>query len=108
MPTLDVLKFGSVVDDVSDPPHTSWSSMRSPPSAVLHRVDVQRRGGVTQLLPNRRSAQYVLYDRNLPDMAIFTRSPFWSGWRSMVMSKSMADMMPSPNSSWISSFQVVP
>ena len=41
-------------------------------------------------------------------MAIFTRSPFWSGWRSMVMSKSMADMMPSPNSSWISSFQVVP
>ena len=38
----------------------------------------------------------------------FDRSPLRSGWRSIAMSKSMALMMPSPNSSWISSFQVVP
>ena len=41
-------------------------------------------------------------------MVSFTRSPFWSGCRSSPMSKSIALMMPSPNSSWISSFQVVP
>ena len=52
--------------------------------------------------------QYRLYARNFPLMPIFTRSPFWSGWRSRVMSKSIALMIPSPNSSWISSFQVVP
>ena len=36
------------------------------------------------------------------------RSPFWSAWRSIVMSKSIADMMPSPNSSPISAFHVGP
>lgn len=37
-----------------------------------------------------------------------TRSPFWSGCRSNTMPKSIPLMIPSPNSSWIMSFQVVP
>ncbi len=41
-------------------------------------------------------------------MARRTRSPVWSGWRSSVMSKSIARMMPSPNSSSISTFHVAP
>ena len=52
--------------------------------------------------------QYSLYGRNLPLRVSLTRSPFGSGWRSIAMSKSIALMMPSPNSSWINSFQVVP
>ena len=66
------------------------------------------RGGKGSSAQAARPAQYRLYGRNLPDMVIFTRSPFWSGCRSRVMSKSMALMMPSPNSSWIISFHVVP
>ena len=42
------------------------------------------------------------------DMVIFTRSPFGLGKRSMSMSKSIADMMPSPNSSSISAFHAGP
>ena len=57
---------------------------------------------------SRSDSQYSLYGRNLPLRVSLTRSPFGSGWRSIAMSKSMALMMPSPNSSWISSFQVVP
>ena len=56
----------------------------------------------------RCDPQYVLYGRNLPDSTTFTRSPFGSAWRSMSMLKSIALMMPSPNSSWISSLMVVP
>ena len=41
-------------------------------------------------------------------MPILTRSPFGSAWRSIAMSKSIADMMPSPNSSSISAFQAGP
>ena len=41
-------------------------------------------------------------------MPTLTRSPFGSGRRSIVMSKSIADMMPSPNSSSISAFQAAP
>src|SRR5262249_19617676 len=52
--------------------------------------------------------QYSLYGRNLPLRVSLTWSSFGSGWRSIVMSKSIALMMPSPNSSWINSFQVVP
>jgi hypothetical protein len=40
-----------------------------------------------------------LYGKNLPDSTTFTRSPLGSGWRTMSMLKSMALMMPSPNSS---------
>ena len=42
------------------------------------------------------------------DMVIFTRSPLGSGCRSSAKSKSMADMMPSPNSSSISTFSAGP
>jgi hypothetical protein len=52
--------------------------------------------------------QYCLYGRNLPDSTTLTRSPFGSGCRTMSMLKSMALMIPSPNSSWISSLIVVP
>src|ERR1700674_2980856 len=38
----------------------------------------------------------------------FTRSPFGSGSRWMSMVKSIALMMPSPNSSWINALSVVP
>jgi hypothetical protein len=44
----------------------------------------------------------------MPDMEIFTRSPFGFGSRSNSMLKSIADMMPSPNSSSISAFQTGP
>jgi type III restriction enzyme len=55
-----------------------------------------------------KCTQYSLYGKNLPDSTTFTRSPLGSGWRTMSMEKSMALMMPSPNSSWISSLMVVP
>ena len=55
-----------------------------------------------------RGHQYVLYGKNLPDNTTFTRSPLGSGVRTMSMLKSIALMMPSPNSSWISSLMVVP
>src|SRR5256885_1569764 len=48
------------------------------------------------------------YGRNLPDMVILTRSPLGLGSRSMTMSKSIADMMPSPYSSSISAFHAGP
>ena len=41
-------------------------------------------------------------------MTILTRSPFGLASRSISMLKSMADMMPSPNSSSISAFQAGP
>jgi hypothetical protein len=41
-------------------------------------------------------------------MPTLTRSPLGSGWRSMVMSKSIADMMPSPNASPISACRAGP
>jgi len=41
-------------------------------------------------------------------MVILTRSPLGSGLRSISMSKSIADMMPSPNSSSISAFHAGP
>ncbi len=46
--------------------------------------------------------------RNLPVMTILTRSPFGSGWRVTSRSKSIALMVPSPNSSSIKAFTVVP
>ena len=52
--------------------------------------------------------QYVLYGRNLPLIVILTRSPLGSASRVRSMLKSMALMMPSPNSSWISDLKVVP
>ena len=52
--------------------------------------------------------QYDLYGRNLPDMLMLTRSPAAFGSRFMSMRKSIALMMPSPNSSWMSSLKVVP
>ena len=55
-----------------------------------------------------RGTQAFLYLRNLPVITIFTRSPFGSGSRDRSRSKSIALMMPSPNSSWISAFKVVP
>jgi hypothetical protein len=57
--------------------------------------------------PRKTSSTY-LYGRNLPDMVILTRSPFGFGSRSICMSKSIADMMPSPNSSSISAFHAGP
>ena len=42
------------------------------------------------------------------DMVILTRSPLGLGSRSITKSKSIADMMPSPNSSSISAFQAGP
>src|SRR6185436_15345438 len=45
----------------------------------------------------------VLYGRNLPESSTRTRSPFSFASRAMSIEKSMALMMPSPNSSWISS-----
>src|SRR5262249_16008592 len=66
-------------------------------------------GGVDHPRSGRfRSVQYSLYGRNLPDILTLTLSPFGSGLRSIVISKSMALIMPSPNSSWINSFHVVP
>ncbi len=58
--------------------------------------------------PTMNRAQYVLYGKNLPLMTMRTRSPFGSGSRAMSMEKSMALMMPSPNSSWMSALSVVP
>src|SRR5690606_36189070 len=59
--------------------------------------------------PNRPGrTQYDLYGRYLPLSTILTQSPFGSASRWMSIEKSIALMMPSPNSSWISSFIVEP
>ena len=55
-----------------------------------------------------KTGQYLRYGKNLPCIVTFTRSPLGSGRRSRLISKSIALMIPSPNSSWISSFQVLP
>ena len=57
---------------------------------------------------NAAAVTVIAVGQELARMVILTRSPFGLGRRSISRSKSMADMMPSPNSSWISSFQVVP
>jgi hypothetical protein len=44
----------------------------------------------------------------LPVIVILTRSPFSCGSRSISVSKSIADMIPSPNSSSISAFHAGP
>jgi hypothetical protein len=49
-----------------------------------------------------------LNGKNFPVMPSLTRSPLGSLWRTMSMSKSIADMMPSPNSSSISTFKAGP
>jgi hypothetical protein len=49
-----------------------------------------------------------VYGRHFPLSTTFTRSPFGSGSRVMSIEKSIALMMPSPNSSWINSLIVVP
>lgn len=58
--------------------------------------------------PRPKDSYQVLYGRNLPDSTTRTRSPFGSGSRWMSIEKSMALMIPSPNSSWISSLIVDP
>ncbi len=52
--------------------------------------------------------QYVLYGRNFPLMEILTRSPAGSSSRVICILKSIALMIPSPNSSEMSSLKVVP
>lgn len=54
------------------------------------------------------SHQYILYGRNFPLITIRTRSPLGSVSREISMEKSMALMMPSPNSSWISALIAIP
>ncbi len=74
---------------------------RPPPSS---------RGGSGQspvFLPCLR-AQYCLYARNFPLMVIDTRSPALLFSRPRFILKSIALMIPSPNSSWISALNVVP
>lgn len=56
----------------------------------------------------RAANQYVLYGRNFPLITMLTRSPFGSGSRCRSILKSIALMMPSPNSSWMSALNVVP
>src|ERR1035437_5752865 len=53
-------------------------------------------------------APYYLYDRNLPVIPMATQSPLRSALRVIFVSKSIADMMPSPNSSSISAFGAGP
>lgn len=52
--------------------------------------------------------QNLLYGKNFPDQTSLTRSPAGSFSRSILMEKSIALMMPSPNSSWIISFSAGP
>jgi cytochrome c biogenesis protein CcdA len=58
-------------------------------------------GAATSLArsPARVGRQPFLYLRNFPVITIFTRSPLGSGWRDNSRSKSIALMIPSPNSS---------
>jgi hypothetical protein len=58
--------------------------------------------------PRRDGRQYVLYGRNFPLMTMRTRSPLGSGSRAMCIEKSIALMMPSPNSSWMRALIAVP
>ncbi len=67
-----------------------------------------RRGSIGVVTARKVLAQKVLYGRNLPLSTTLTRSPFGSDSRRMSMEKSIALMIPSPNSSWISSLMVVP
>ncbi|MFM2074192.1 MAG: hypothetical protein RJB34_497 [Pseudomonadota bacterium] len=96
----------------------NWSFNRSangwppgPVNSALSSASTAIGRGLPLTLQGRANPppdQYCLYGKNLPDSTTFTRSPLGSGWRTMSMLKSMALMMPSPNSSWISSLMVVP
>ena len=68
---------------------------RLPTSARRGRFQVRSRGRPV----TRRTSQYCRYFRNFPLIVMWTRSPAGSGSRSTDMLKSMALMMPSPNSS---------
>ena len=76
-------------------------------SVVLQRTQLQHTGRTRGIAP-RIHPQYILYGKNFPFKTIFTRSPLGSGTREISIEKSIALMMPSPNSSWISDLIVMP
>jgi len=88
------------------------TSQEGPGNAPLY-LDESGRNIRTSLSRGRVRArqpsnQYILYGRNLPFSTIFTRSPFGSSTREISIEKSIALMMPSPNSSWIRDLIVMP
>jgi hypothetical protein len=65
-----------------------------------HRIKAFKRGD--------QLARNDLLGRSLPHMVILTQSSFGSASRSKSKLKSLADMLPSPNSSSIGAFQAGP
>ncbi len=102
--------YGAAADTRAEPPEPT--GRRPGPLRIGKRPTPRPLSATTENLATAAreasSPQYVLYGKNFPLMTMRTRSPLGSGSRVMSMLKSMADMMPSPNSSWISCLKVVP
>ncbi len=111
-PASDSRRAGSGIGDQESAPDKIRFWRAKVPYCSLEKVSpgfehVDSSSGAIGTAVNR-TLQYLRYGRNLPLKVTLTRSPLGSGTRSTLNSKSIALMIPSPNSSSISALSVVP